>query len=381
MNGKLKESGHNKHSVNTSPIYGANGYMPKDVVKMEDFTEMVEIQERLETALLETEKASLAKDIFLANINHELRTPMNCIMGFTELALEGDISPQTREYLNRIVENAERLLQIINSISYMSKTVTFNTMEAPNETSVKTNTSDKLEKPVFKGVVLVCEDNRINQRVIVEQLARVGLDVEIAENGLEGIEKVKRRIKKGEQPFDLILMDIHMPVMNGIEASQKIIDLGSGAPIVAMTAGTVRDKEFYKTIGMHDYVSKPFTQQELWRCLMKYLNTERFEKDQFEDAFEKSQIPFKANYAKSEETTLAAITSAIKAGDITLAHKLAHASGDTTEHIGKTTLENVPANIEEYESAHFYRAIGRITLGFLNMEQAILDALFAKATA
>jgi len=381
MSDKIKESKRNKISVHATPIYEANGHIPEDIVKMDDFAEMVEIQERLETELLETEKASLAKDIFLVNINHELRTPMNCIMGFTELALEGDISPQTREYLNRIIENAERLLQIINSISYMSKTVTFNTISAPDETPGKMNIADKLEKPVFKGVVLVCEDNRINQRVIVEQLAHVGLNVEIAENGLEGIEKVKKRIKKGERPFDLILMDIHMPVMNGIEASQKIIDLDSGAPVIAMTAGTVRDKEFYKTIGMNDYVSKPFTQQELWRCLMKYLKNERFEKDQLNDVGEKPQDRLKADYVKSEENRLDEITSAIKAGDLTLAYKLAHASVDTAEHIRKTALVNDSSNIEKYESTHFYRAIGRITLTFLNMEQAILDALFAKATA
>jgi len=375
MREKKKESRSQTSSMPTASISSAN--ISDDTVNNEDFTEMVKIQEKLENALLQAEKASLAKDIFLANINHDLRTPMNCIMGFSELALEGDISPQIREYLCRIVENTERLLRVINNISYMSKTETFNTLSTMDEAQEKPSIAAELEKPVLSGVVLVCEDNRINQQIIIEHLAKVGLNAEIAENGLEGIEKVKMRIEKGVKPFDLILMDIYMPVMNGIEASQKIIELGSETPVIAMTAGTVRDKEFYKTIGMKDFVNKPFTPQELWRCLTKHLNTASPEKDQLEDADEKLKNQLNTNYAISDKNRLEEIAGAIKAGDITLAHKLAHTSSDDARLIGKTAS----TNIKECAATYFYRAIARIAFSFLNMEQAILDDLFAKATA
>jgi CheY-like chemotaxis protein len=63
-----------------------------------------------------------------------------------------------------------------------------------------------------------------------------------------------------------------MPVMDGIEASKEIIKLNIGIPIVAMTANIMTDdREVYKATGMLDCVGKPFTSQELWRCLLKFL--------------------------------------------------------------------------------------------------------------
>ena len=150
--------------------------------------------------------------------------------------------------------------------------LTFDTVELMDTIVKADNTVKKLDKPTFVGEVLVCEDNQMNQKVIIEHLKRVGLNVEMAENGLEGINKVHIRLKKDMKPFDLILMDIHMPVMDGIEAAPKIIKLGTGTPIVALTANIMTsDRDLYKNAGMIDYIGKPFTSQELWRCLLKHL--------------------------------------------------------------------------------------------------------------
>jgi CheY-like chemotaxis protein len=128
-----------------------------------------------------------------------------------------------------------------------------------------------IEKPEFCGEVLLCEDNSMNQQVICEHLARIGLSAVVAENGRVGLEAVKSRIESGEPQFDLIFMDIHMPVMDGLEAAAEIIKLNTGIPIVAMTANVMSgDEELYRKSGMNDCVGKPFTSQELWRCLMRY---------------------------------------------------------------------------------------------------------------
>jgi signal transduction histidine kinase/CheY-like chemotaxis protein len=128
-----------------------------------------------------------------------------------------------------------------------------------------------IKKPNFKGEILLCEDNAMNQRVISEHLSRVGIDTVVAENGQIGVDLVKSRIESGEKQFDLIFMDIHMPVMDGLEAAAKILEFNIDVPVVAMTANIMtNDQELYKMSGMSDYVSKPFTSQELWRCLLKY---------------------------------------------------------------------------------------------------------------
>ena len=120
MSNKLKEPRRKEFPERATSIYNASGPSP-DILT--DLNEMMERQERLESELLEAKKANLEKDVFLANISHAVRTPMNCIMGYSELALGGDISPMTREYLNKIMENAERLLKSIDGISDISKTV------------------------------------------------------------------------------------------------------------------------------------------------------------------------------------------------------------------------------------------------------------------
>ncbi|MCL2809843.1 MAG: ATP-binding protein, partial [Treponema sp.] len=131
--------------------------------------------------------------------------------------------------------------------------------------------SDILEKPAFEGEVLICEDNAMNQLVICEHLSRVGLKTMVVQNGKQGVNLIKFRAQKNMKQFDLILMDIHMPVMDGIEAAEKIVEIDSTIPIVAMTANIMaKDKEIYISKGMTDCVGKPFTSQELWQCLLKY---------------------------------------------------------------------------------------------------------------
>jgi len=134
------------------------------------------------------------------------------------------------------------------------------------------------ERPSFSGVVLVCEDNKLNQRVIKEHLGRIGLTTVIAETGLEGLDIVMDRMKKREKPFDLILMDMQMPVMDGFEATARINALGTGVPIVALAANVMAaDLEDYKRSGLMDCIGKPFQTWDLWRCLLSILTPENKE--------------------------------------------------------------------------------------------------------
>ncbi|MCL2877302.1 MAG: ATP-binding protein, partial [Acidobacteria bacterium] len=235
--------------------------------------------------------------------------------------------------------------------------LTFNTTDTTDinadindETLEADSTVMNLDKPIFKGEILVCEDSQMNQRVITEHLAKVGLSVEIAENGREGIDRVRSRIDKGMKPFDLILMDIHMPEMDGIEATPKIIELGTGTPVVAMTANIMsNDMDLYKTAGMIDYVGKPFTSQELWRCLLKHLQPVGFTaaKDgKKKDKNIKLQVDLMTDFVKNNQTRFDEIKNAIDAGDIKLAHRLAHNLKSNAGLIGMTALQKAAAGVE-----------------------------------
>ena len=214
----------------------------------------------------------------------------------------------------------------------------------------KVTSLEGMEKPGFKGEVLICEDNAMNQQVITEHLARVGLTAVVAENGKVGADKVASRIKNGEKQFDLIFMDMHMPVMDGLEASKLIRDMDESIPIIALTANIMaHDRELYKDNGMVDYVGKPFTSQELWRCLMRFFTpvnwrTEDADQRMHADAALRQKLI--NNFMLSNRYAWVGITDALGAGDIKTAHRLAHTLSSNAGQLRKTRLQQAAKDVE-----------------------------------
>jgi len=482
-----------------------------------DVTQDRELEEQLRSA-------SLAKSVFIANMSHEIRTPMNSIVGFSELALEGETDPKTRTYLQRIIENSQWLLQIINDILDISKieadkmelellpfdpselfvqcqtnvapkaiekglelvfyiepfsdskflvgdpvrlrqvlinivsnaikftdkgivkitatvtketesqktiyfevkdtgigmtpeqighifepfsqadgsitrkyggtglgltivknlltlmggdlhiestpgvgsvfsfTIDFDAVEATLTMPERHTLLDVSEKPYFSGEVLVCEDNDMNQMVIREHLSRVGLACTIAENGAIGVEMVRQRAENGEPPFDLILMDIHMPVMDGLEAAEKIVALelkhDISTPVVAMTANVmINDREIYRQRGMEHCIGKPFTSQELWEGLLKYLKPKGWiNRDEIAyneaDTGVQSQFhdKFINLFVKDNQNRFTQIVDSLKQGDVKQAHRLAHNLKSSAALINRTRLQEIAAEVEHFLS-------------------------------
>jgi PAS domain S-box-containing protein len=126
--------------------------------------------------------------------------------------------------------------------------------------------------------VLLAEDNIVNQQVATAMLKKMGMRVEAAANGAEVMEALR------EIPFDLVLMDVQMPVMDGLEAAKEIRSpeskvLNHEIPIIAMTAHALEgDKERCLKAGMNDYISKPVSLQKLAQMLEKWLPKEKMDK-------------------------------------------------------------------------------------------------------
>jgi len=122
----------------------------------------------------------------------------------------------------------------------------------------------------FSGHVLVAEDVETNQILVKSLLERMGIEVTIAADGSEALHKVLI------QQFDLILMDIHMPRMNGYEAAKAIRKEGVYTPIIALTANAMAgdDKKCLEA-GCDDYLTKPIDRQQLRKKVRKYLPSEK----------------------------------------------------------------------------------------------------------
>ncbi|MBD3839878.1 MAG: response regulator, partial [Epsilonproteobacteria bacterium] len=131
----------------------------------------------------------------------------------------------------------------------------------------------------FEGTVLVAEDNFINQKLIKQILLGHSLKVEIANNGLEAFEKVRGK------RYDLILMDVQMPVMDGVEATHEIINYEieediPHTPIIALTANALKgDRERFIKEGLDEYLSKPVNNNELIFILKKFLPTKAIKEE------------------------------------------------------------------------------------------------------
>ena len=119
----------------------------------------------------------------------------------------------------------------------------------------------------FAGHVLLVEDNFVNQKVAVRFLERLGCTVEVAGNGAEGVAACK------ERQFDIVLMDLQMPVMDGMTATRKIRDweISGHTPIIALTANAMTgDRELCEAAGMDGYLTKPIEVERLRNILTKF---------------------------------------------------------------------------------------------------------------
>ena len=172
--------------------------------------------------------------------------------------------------------------------------------------------------------VLVAEDNAINQMVVKHTLLKLGATADIAGDGAEAIEKFKKN------QYDLVLMDIQMPLMDGYETTAYIRNqLGSNVPIVAMTAFALNgEEEKCFESGMNDYVSKPFTIENLSAVIEKVLS-----------------FPLK------NTTNPYILTEKGIAVDISMLYDI---SGDDESYISimiHTFLENMPVTIAKMEES------------------------------
>lgn len=155
--------------------------------------------------------------------------------------------------------NSKELLRAIRSA--LSRTPSLMDPSLPSQASFAENT------PVLH--ILVVEDNLTNQQLARWVCEKQGFEVDVACNGLEAIEAVQKK------PFDIVLMDIQMPEMDGLQAAKVIreneMNTGRHIPIIAMTAHSMqKDKDLCIAAGMDAYVSKPVRKEDLIKAIAKF---------------------------------------------------------------------------------------------------------------
>jgi signal transduction histidine kinase/DNA-binding response OmpR family regulator len=279
--------------------------------------------------------------------------------------------------------------------------------------SRKKEQSDEESNAIYGARVLLVEDNEINQQVAQEILQGVGLIVTIANNGQEGVDAAKKN------QHDAILMDIQMPVMDGLTASREIRNLRSEirhVPIIAMTAHAMAGDE-QKSIeaGMNDHVTKPIDPGQLFATLQKWIkpgekiierqqppvSTKQPESDQtvsneevlpeslpgFDIAaglqrlmgnkslYRKLLVDFGANYVE----TASEIREAIDAKDFEQIHSLVHNLKGLAGNLEAGNLQAAAAEMEKLFKGQAAKTTSGKELGqkFIELENALEQALDA----
>jgi CheY-like chemotaxis protein len=222
----------------------------------------------------------LAPQTIGAELDFGLRPPLNGIIGCAEMLLE-DVKDEGREAfisdLQKIHTAAQHFCALIDDVASLKI--------GAGEHDVLMGISAEEPQPVQRGDVgaglqfdaqmgqrlplriLLAEDNVINQQVALSFLERLGYRADVAANGLEALQSLRR------QPYDVVLMDVQMPEVDGLEATRRIRQefAAEAQPrIIAMTANPMReDREACLVAGMEDYIGKPVQVGELVAALSK----------------------------------------------------------------------------------------------------------------
>lgn len=147
-------------------------------------------------------------------------------------------------------------LSSVNKITNLAETNGVLTPESDNKLVIKK----------LAGKILLAEDNLENQRLFGLLLRQFGADLTIVENGQQAVEAIAKQV------FDLVFMDMQMPVMGGVEATKKIRSSGYSGAIVSLTANAMKqDKEACINAGCNDYLTKPVSKKRLYDTVYKYL--------------------------------------------------------------------------------------------------------------
>jgi two-component system sensor histidine kinase/response regulator len=221
--------------------------------------------------------------------------------------------------------------------------------------------------------VLLAEDNEINQLVATELLKDAGFSVEVAENGRIAVDMAQAR------PYDLVLMDMQMPEMDGLEACRLIKAMPALAqlPVIAMTANAMQaDRQRCLDAGMVDFISKPIDTDALWGTLLQWIKPQRPQSQALEPEQPRQEPPpvqildgvedFDAasglrrvlgredlyrdmlrRFTSSYGEGLTPLREAVTTGDLATAERLAHTLRGVSATIGATRVPGLAGALEE----------------------------------
>lgn len=244
------------------------------------------------TALDKIKETDEANSKLMVHLSHEMKTPVNAILGYSDAIIKSDVSDEVRENAANVFKGAKRLNQFMDELTdYASDRNRLSDTMMPYYVEYDKSgidNYDEIEPSDLKAVgrafhetrryhfrhdsaqykILCVDDNELNMELLVRIIKSFGFSVDSAVNGKEALDLVRKN------SYDMIFMDHMMPVIDGVEAMHIIRNEGlcDMTPIIVVTANAVRgEKEKYLKEGFDSYIPKPFSNGSVLRVIGKFL--------------------------------------------------------------------------------------------------------------
>ncbi|MBH9553705.1 response regulator [Inhella gelatinilytica] len=220
----------------------------------------------LEQARDRAEQLARSKSDFLAQLGHEVRGPMNTVLGLAHQVLsEADTPPQTRRSLERIHEASAKLLAAVNDAMGFARIAPVAPSEAGFAPSEPLPPTPAQTQPLQGLRALVVDDVPINREILCEMLLQLGARAHAVDSGAAALDWIQR---EGATAVDVVLMDIQMPDMDGYETTQHLHARHPSLQVMALTANALPEQRAASAAaGMCGHVTKPVEMGELIQAL------------------------------------------------------------------------------------------------------------------
>lgn len=246
----------------------ANKYVTIEVSRLDSMPGKVELQFRIVTNLVVPSDKTRSNEGFY-NHTDLIRINNSRIIDLLDLGITLKIIESEGRTFTISCDEEKTVFEFSSSFTEGQQSII-----SQGENSNNHDAINSFEKPgidLKNASILLAEDNTSNQQIIILYIKNAVKKIDVAFNGKEALEKF------GHSKYDLVLMDIQMPVMDGLKATQKIREIeqstNSHTPIIAVTANAFpEDKERCLATGMDDYISKPFQPDELLQLIKKHLS-------------------------------------------------------------------------------------------------------------
>ena len=220
---------------------------------------------QLESALnkYQEEESAAGGRQFLVDISHQVRTPLNSIIGFSTAMLEMERNEQDKEFLEAIKTSGEKILELIDG--KLSGQGIISDAGPAKVTPVKKPLTRVHFSEIMKMKILLVEDDIFNIKLVEHLFSEYGMKADVALNGKLAVEKI------ANNKYDLVLMDMEMPEMDGYEATiYTRKQLNNNVPIIALTAHAMAgEREKCLQMGMNDYITKPINANHLFEIIYR----------------------------------------------------------------------------------------------------------------